>query len=42
VVASADWRHRYALSDYGLTEAQVDDAFSGYTEFAAANKVRMR
>jgi hypothetical protein len=38
----AERRHRYALSDYGLTEARVDDAFSGYTEFAAANKVRMR
>ena len=37
----AELRHRYALSDYGLTEDQVDDAFCGYTEFAA-NKVRMR
>lgn len=35
-------RHRYALGDYGLSLAQVDDAFAGYLEFATANKVRMR
>ncbi len=34
-------RHQYALADYGLSGAQVDDAFAGYLEFARANKVRM-
>jgi hypothetical protein len=38
----AERRHRYALSDYGLTEDQVDDAFSGYTEFTRAHKIRMQ
>jgi hypothetical protein len=37
----AESRHRYALADYGLSGAQVDDAFAGYLEFARANKVRM-
>jgi hypothetical protein len=38
----AEQRHRYALSPYGLTEGQVEDAFRGYAEFAVANKIRMR
>jgi hypothetical protein len=38
----AEERHRYTLSDYGLTEDQVDDAFSGYTAFTRASKIRMR
>lgn len=33
-------RHQYALADYGLSWAQVDDAFAGYLEFAKSNKVR--
>ena len=38
----AERRHRYTLSDYGLTEGQVDDAFSGYTAFTGANQIRMQ
>jgi hypothetical protein len=38
----AERRHRYAVADYGLTEEQVDEAFSGYLEFAASNKIKMR
>ena len=34
-------RHQYALSDYGLTGAQVDEAFVGYTGFAQALNIRM-
>jgi len=37
----AERRHRYALSDYGLTEGQVDRAFSAYTQFARVSKIRM-
>jgi thioester reductase-like protein len=35
-------RHEYSLSAYGLTEGQVEGAFSGYAEFVRANKIRMR
>ena len=38
----AQRRHQYALPAYGLTEGQVEGAFGGYAEFAAANKIRMR
>jgi hypothetical protein len=35
-------RHRYSLEEYGLTPERVERAFSGYAEFARANKVRLR
>ena len=38
----AEPRHRYSLEAHGLTAVQVDEAFSGYAEFARRNKVRLK